>query len=115
MTNNNQVMVQREPYEYKGKTYNRYFVQGVIRGKDVRVSVTPPDNGGFAVLDIVFGNENQVPLTCTPYEIKDEKTGRVITGNTYSVVTTDEQGNTYECKIKPFRNSDKMLLNMLLK
>ena len=112
--NNNQVVVEREPFERNGKSYFSYFIRGNLRGKDVRVGIMPPDRGGYAVLDIVFGNENQVPLTCTPFEIKDERTGRIVKGNTYSVVTTDADGKEYECKIMPFRNSDKMLLNMLL-
>ena len=30
------------------------------------------------------------------------------------VVMTDEDGTEYECAVKPFRASDKTLLNMLL-
>lgn len=115
MAKTNQILVERETYERNGKNYFTYFIRGKIRDKDVRVAMVPPDRGGYAVLDIVFGNDNQVPLTTTPFEIKDEATGRVFKGNTYSVVTTDDAGNNFECKIKPFRNSDKMLLNMLLK
>ena len=48
-------------------------------------------------------------------EIKDEATGNVIKGNTYAVRSVDENGEVYECTIKPFRVSDKMLLNMLMR
>ena len=27
----------------------------------------------------------------------------------------DENGEVYECRIKPYRNSDKMLINMILR
>ena len=54
-------------------------------------------------------------LTMKPYEIKDEATGNVIKGNTYAVRTTGDDGEVYECAVKPFRSSDKALLNMLLK
>ena len=50
-----------------------------------------------------------------PYEIKDEATGNVIKGNTYAVKTIDVNGEVYECAVKPFRSSDKALLNMLLR
>ena len=66
-----QVFVEREPYERNGRRYFSYFVSGTIRGKDVRAAVTPPDKGGYAVLDIVFGEENRVALVAKPYEIKD--------------------------------------------
>ena len=111
----NKIMVERETFEKNGKTYFSYFIKGNIRGKDVKVAIVPPDRGGYALLDIVFGNEMQAELVVNPYEIKDDATGNVIKGNTYAVRTTDENGETYECNVKPFRNSDKMLLNMLMR
>ena len=109
------VKVEREIYEKNGKSFYTYFVKGNVRGKEVKISVTPPDIGGYTVLDIVFGNENSVELALNPYEIKDEKTGTVMSGNTYSVRSVDENGEIYECRIKPAKNSDKSLLNMILR
>ena len=110
-----QIKVERETFEKDGKTFFSYFIKGTIRGKDVRILVTPPDKGGFTVLDIVFGNEMQADLVVNPYEIKDEATGNVIKGNTYAVRSVDENGQVYECNIKPFRSSDKSLLAMLMR
>lgn len=110
-----QIKVERETFEKDGNTYFSYFIKGKIRGKDVRILVSPPDKGGFTVLDIVFGNEMQADLVVNPYEIKDEASGNVIKGNTYAVHSVDENGEVYECTIKPFRQSDKALLNMLIK
>ena len=110
-----QIKVERETFEKDGKSYFSYFINGKIRGKDVRILVNPPDKGGFTVLDIVFGNEMQADLIVNPYEIKDDATGNVIKGNTYAVRSIDENGEVYECTIKPFRQSDKALLNMLIK
>ena len=111
----NQIIVERETFEKNDRTFYTYFIKGKIRGKDVRLSVVPPDKGGYAVLDIVFGNDMKADLVANPYEIKDDATGNVIKGNTYAVRTVDENGEVYECNIKPYRNSDKMLLNMLMK
>lgn len=109
------VMVERETFEKNGKTYFSYFIKGNLRGKEVKVAVVPPDKGGYAVLDIVFGNDMKAELVVNPYEIKDDATGNVIKGNTYAVRTVDENGETYECNVKPYRNSDKTLLNMLMR
>ena len=109
------IMVETETYEKGGKTDFTYFIKGKVRDKEVRIAVTPPDKGGFAVLDIVFGNEMKADLITKPYEIKDDATGNVIKGNTYSVQSVDENGEVYECPIKPFRASDKTLLNMLMR
>lgn len=111
----NQIVVERETYEKNGKQYFSYFVKGNVRGKDVKASVMPLDIGGYTVLDIVFGNEMKAELVLNPYEIKDEKTGAVMSGNTYSVRSVDENGEIYECRIKPAKNSDKSLLNMILR
>lgn len=109
------IYVERETFEMNDQTYFSYFIKGTVRGKDVKVAVIPPDKGGYTVLDIVFGNENKADLFLTPYEMKDEATGKIIKGNTYGIRTVDENGEVYECKVKPFRDSDKTLLNMLLR
>ena len=112
---NKKLMVERETYEKDGKSFFTYFIKGVVRGVEVRVAVTPPDKGGYTVLDIVFGKEMKADLVTKPYEIKDDATGNVIKGNTYTVQSIDENGEVYECPIKPFRASDKSLLNMLMR
>ena len=101
--------------EKNGKSYFSYFIRGNVRGREVRVGVTPPDKGGYLVLDIVFGLADMAELVVKPFEMKDDATGRVITGNTYMVRSYDENGEVYECPIKPARASDKTLLNMLLR
>lgn len=111
----NNIVVERETFEKGGKSYFSYFIRGNVRGRDVRVGVVPPDKGGYTVLDIVFGNAMEAELLVKPFEIKDDATGRVITGNTYAVCSYDEDGEAYECPIKPARASDKTLLNMLLR
>ena len=110
------IVIERETFIGKDKkSYFSYFIKGKIRDKDVKVALVPPDRGGYAVLDIVFGDEMQAELTLKPYEITDEKTGNVIKGNTYYAQTVDANGEEFECQVKAYRNSDKMLLNMLLK
>ena len=112
--NNGTILVERETFEMKGNTYFSYFIRGNVRGKDVKVSIVPPDKGGYAVLDIVFGNAMAAELSVRPFEIKGED-GKTISGNTFAVVSYDENGETYECAIKPQRASDKAILNMLIK
>ena len=109
-----QIFVERETFVKNDKTYFSYFIKGNVRGKDVKAAIVPPDKGGYAVLDIVFGDEMKAELTVKPFEMKTE-TGETIKGNTYTVRTADENGDIYECSVKPFRNSDKTLLNMLLR
>lgn len=114
-TNNKQIFVERETFEKDGRTFFSYFIKGNIRGKDVKVAVVPPDRGGYTVLDIVFGDQMAAQLVAKPFEIKDDATGKIIAGNTYSVQTVDENGEIYECAVKPYRNSDKSMLKMLLR
>lgn len=108
------IFVERETFQKDGNTYYSYFIKGNIRGRDVKIGVIPPDNGGYVVLDIVFNDTMACELVLKPYEIKDEK-GKVTRGNSYAVVSADENGEVYECKIKPSRSSDKTLLDMLLR
>lgn len=116
--NEQQLYVQKEPFEYNGKTYHHYFIQGMVRGREVKVELAPPnkdtDMGGYTVLDIVFGDADRADLIIEPFEITDDKTKQVIKGNRYLVHTVDEDGKVYECTVKPARTSDRSLLNMLL-
>ena len=112
----NKIIVEKGTFEYNDKEYSSYFIAGKIKGKDVKVALMPPDKGGWAVLDILFSDTNQGELVVKPYEQKKKKTGKVTaTGNTYAVRTVDENGEIYECPVKPFKSSDKALLNMLLR
>lgn len=108
------IFVERDTFEKNDKVYYSYFIKGIIRGKEVRISIMPPDKGGYTVLDIVFGDAMAAELVVKPFEIKDDS-GKVITGNSFAVQSYDENGEAYECAIKPFRASDKALLNMLVK
>lgn len=110
----NLIVVEREMIEKNGKSFYTYFIKGTIRGKDVKIAVTPPDFGGYTVLDIVFGNEMKAELVAEPYELKDSS-GNIVSGNSFMVRSIDENGEIYECKIKPFRASDKSLLKMLMR
>lgn len=108
------IMVEREVFEKDGKEYFSYFIQGTVRGQNVRIGVTPPDVGGYTVLDIVFNGNTKAKLKVTPFEMKSND-GEVIKGNSYSVYSEDEDGEIYECAIKPNRASDKSLLKMLIR
>lgn len=113
---NKKIIVEKGSFEYNDKTYSSYFIAGKIKGKDVKVALTPPDKGGWAVLDILFSDTLQGELIVKPYELKDEKTGKVTaTGNTYEERTVDENGEVFEFPVKPLKRSDKALLNMLLR
>ena len=111
----NKIFVEKEAYEKDGKTYFGYCVRGTVRGRDVRVAVVPPDFGGYRVLEIVYGDAMEAELVAKPFEIRDDKTKRVVRGNTYAVRSVDENGEIYECAIKPAKSSDKSLLEMLLR
>ena len=94
----NNIMVERETFESHGKEYYSYFIKGVVRGKEIKIQVAPPnkdtDKNGYNVLDVVFGDAMEAELVVVPYEMKDD---------------------VYECPIKPARTSDKSFMNMLLR
>lgn len=109
------LLIQREAYEAKdGQQRFSYFVQGKLRGKDIRASIVPTDINGYTLLDVVYVGCESAELVVSPYEMQDEATGQIIRGNTYSAKSTDESGETYECPVKPRQKSDKAILEMLL-
>ena len=72
---NKELYVQREDFEYNGKTYKEYFIKGTVRGREVKIAIAPPDKetdrGGYAVLDLVFGEADKAEFVVEPFEIKD--------------------------------------------
>ena len=40
--NEQQLYVQKEPFEYNGKMYNHYYIKGVVRGREVKIDLAPP-------------------------------------------------------------------------
>ena len=108
------VYVERELIEKNGKSFYTYFIKGMIRNVNVKIAIIPPDFGGYTVLDLVFDGANQAELVVSPYEMTDAK-GKVLRGVTYGVRSCDDNGEIYECKIKPVRTSDKDMLSMILR
>lgn len=115
---NKNIKVERGLFDYKGKQYNEYSISGTVRGTEVKIKLAPPDKkdkGGYTVLDIVFGNENEADFVVVPFEFTNGE-GKTVTGNRFLVRTVDkETGEVYECAVKPARNSDKDMLAMLMR
>lgn len=108
------LFLQREPFVGKdGKEYFSYVIRGKIRDRDVKVDFAPKDKGGYEVLDIIYEIGNEVELVMAEETMKD-KDGVKTRYTTYKAVTHLEDGEIFECSIKPSQDSDKALLKMLL-
>ncbi len=114
----NNIKVEKGTFEYKGKSYNEYFICGTVRGKDVKIKLAPPDKndkGGYIVLDIVFGDADKADFIVEPFEFTNDE-GKTVSGERFLVRTVDtETGEVYESAVKPARRSDKTLLGMLMR
>lgn len=107
--------IEREIYESKTKEERfRYFIRGKLRGKEIKANLIPSDINGYNLLDVVFEGFESADLVITPFEMKNETTGEIIKGNTYSARTIDENGEIFECPVKPRQKSDKSIIDMLL-
>ena len=110
----NKLFVERESFKGNdGKEYWAYLVKGVVRGRDVKVDFAPKDKGGYEPLDIVFDVAPKAELIMTEEEMTSD-TGKVSKYTSYKVQTVDEDGMSYVCGVKPIRDSDKALLQMLI-
>lgn len=119
--NGNLVMV-REPINGKdgkqlltkdGRPYFAYIVRGMIRGQAKKIDFAPKDQGGYEPLDILFDIANKAELIMEERVVEDNNGGKT-PYTAYSVRVVDEDGEVWECEVKPQRNSDKALLKFLL-
>ena len=110
------LMVSREKFVTKDKKkYWGYHVNGIVRGRNVRVSLTTSDAGGYEVLDIVFEGVKEVPLWRSPFTVKDNDGKITMSGFRYFAVSQDEEGMIYSAQVKPSRKSDQAMLEMMIK
>lgn len=112
MENQKNIMLEHETYVKEGKSYFAYCVKGQIKGKEVKASMIPKDIAGYALLEVIFGDQDKVPLCVTPYEMTTES-GEILSGNTFSVKCADDE--SIEVKLKPINPTDKTVLNYFLK
>ena len=96
-----------------GRPYFAYIVRGVIRGQEKKVDFAPKDKGGYEPLDILFDINDKAELIMTD-EIMTDENGNKTPYVSYKVQVVDEDGEIWECGVKPQRDSDKALLKFLL-
>lgn len=95
------------------RPYFAYQVHGIIRGQEKKIDFVPKDKGGYEPLDIVFEIQPKAELIMTD-EVMTDNDGNKTAYKAYKVRVYDEDGEAWECGVKPQRDSDKALLNFLL-
>ena len=95
-----------------GRPYFAYCVEGTIRGQAKKVDFAPKDMGGYEPLDILFDMSDKAELVITDEVM--EINGQKSTFTSYKAQVVDEDGEIWDCSVKPQRDSDKALLKFLL-
>lgn len=95
------------------RPYFAYIVRGMVRGKEKKVDFVPKDKGGYEPLDILFDIAPKAELIMSEEEMTDDN-GKKTQYTAYKARVADEDGEIYECGIKPQRDSDKALLKFIL-
>ncbi len=121
-TKNGNLVLVREPIKGKdgkqmvtkdGRLYFAYVVRGIIRGQEKKVDFVPKDQGGYEPLDILFDIAPKAELTMSEEEMTDND-GKKTHYMAYKAQVEDEDGEIWDCGVKPQRDSDKALLKFML-
>ena len=121
-TLNGNLVVVREPIIGKDgkqmktkddRPYFAYLVRGIIRGQEKKIDFAPKDMGGYEPLDLVFDISPKAELIMTD-EVMTDGNGVQTHYTAYKVQVTDDDGDVWDCGVKPQRDSDKALLKFLL-
>lgn len=104
------------------KEFWTYYVEGdVIRVKNgvrkeqhVTVDFLAKDQGGYEALDIIFWFVDEADLVMREETMTNDRTGEVTKYTVYEIEDFDDNGNRTAYKVKPSRDSDKALLQMLI-
>jgi hypothetical protein len=110
--------VKREKFKGgDGREMYSYFLEGKVRGRDVKVSFVASDKGGagYEFLDLIFDNKPSADLVMYDEAQKDFN-GKVLSKRTiYEIQDIDEEtGVVYSYKVKPYRETDKAYINIML-
>lgn len=119
------LLVTRKTYTSKkdGKEYFNYVLCDTIRRtvngktleKQVEVDFVAKDMGGYEVLDIIFFNTDTAELVVERKTMVNDNTGEVLHYNEYTIQSVDDNGVTFGYKVKLSRESDKSLLDAILR
>lgn len=110
------LIVEREKFVAKdGREMWGYAVHGNVRGRETKVDFDAYDKGGYEVLDMIFDIRPFAELEMREESMLDNETGEVRSFTVYTVGNVDEEGDVISCRVKPARNSDKSILDYLLK
>lgn len=110
--------VKRETFTSEdGRDMWSYYVEGTVRGRKVKVSFVAYDKGGagYEFLDLIFGVKSEVDLVMYDEAQKDFN-GKIISKRTIYEIqdVDDETGVVYSYKVKPYRETDKAYINIML-
>ena len=112
---NTKLFVERDTFTGSdGKKYWNYFLRAKIRERDKKINFSPKDKGGYDFLDMVFEIADKAELVISEEEMTNEITKKVSKYKTYKLVVKDEDGLEFECGVRPSKDSDKSLMNMLI-
>ena len=119
--NGNLVMVRKPIVDEKGNQLiskdnhplYAYMVCGYIRGQEKKIDFAPKDQGGYEPLDILFDMADKAELIMSD-EVMINDDGTKTPSVSYKVQVVDEDGEIWDCGVKPQRDSDKVLLKFLL-
>ena len=104
-----------------GKKYYKYFVESDIefttekgekKKRKIVANMQPKDIGGYENLDMLF-EINSKPFLNVGQEVLVDSTGRKSKYTTYKV-EVDFNGMVLSVSLKPFRDSDKSILAMMV-
>lgn len=100
-------------YVLKGKICRT--VKGKVFEQEVKVNFVAKDQGGYEVLDMIFFNTDTAELRIRDESMTNERTGEVTAYKVYEVVSRDDFGVELTYKVKLQRESDKSLLDAVIK
>lgn len=100
-----------------GREMWSYYIDGKVRNRKVEVSFVAYDKGGagYEFLDIIFDNKEAIDLVMYDESQKDFN-GKVISRKTvYEIQDVDEEtGVVYSYKVKPYRETDRAYIKIML-
>ena len=99
----------------RDKLYNNFYVNVTAFGTVLTAYLVVKDIGAYKLVDIIFGQSNQVEMSLDVMRRKDMNSNKTVKSLVYKIERLDENGYGLSLAMRPNTDSDRSILEYYAK
>ena len=99
----------------RDKVYNNFYVNVTAFGTVMKAYFVVKDIGAYKLVDIIFGQSNQVEMSVDVMRRKDMNSNKTVKSLVYKIERLDDNGYGLSLAMRPNADSDRSILEYYAK